>query len=66
MVYGTHRVDIEVLFDRFLSWIYKLIDNQLQLVQNNNTSAKVVSLTTLILMLWGFGLGLSNLIAALY
>jgi hypothetical protein len=66
MVYGTHRVDIEVLFDRFLSRIYKLIDNQLQLVQNNNTSAKVVSLTTLILMLWGFGLGLSNLIAALY
>lgn len=66
MVYGTHRVDIEVLFDRFLSWIYKLIDNQLQLVQNNNTSAKVVSLAMLILMLLGFGLGLSNLIAALY
>jgi len=63
MVYGTHRVDIEVLFDRFLSRIYKLIDNQLQLVQNNNTSAKVVSLA---MMLWGFGLGLSNLIAALY
>ena len=45
----TNRHDIEGLFKKILSSIYRLIDDQLKLVHRDHPSAKIVSLALLMI-----------------